>query len=166
MRATHTYACIMLLHVKQASTAAALIASPCVFAFAFFALTCSLFLAFINICHNMFHISITREVREVQWYMIWQNSERQFWSALQQKQASTSRKINEPQEMSLTFTFVQNGHFLDSWTNLNLRCIDLKKKRPQKNLRSIDVRKQFCWHLYLTMLLSISLSRQHLKKVG
>jgi len=55
MRATHTYACIMLLHVKQASTAAALIASPCVFAFAFFALACSLFLTFINICHNMSH---------------------------------------------------------------------------------------------------------------
>jgi hypothetical protein len=39
MMVTHTYACIMLLHVKQAFTAAILIASPCVFAFGFFALT-------------------------------------------------------------------------------------------------------------------------------
>jgi hypothetical protein len=36
--------------------------------FAFFALTCSLFLTLINICHKKFHISIAiaREVQEVQ----------------------------------------------------------------------------------------------------
>jgi hypothetical protein len=40
------------MYVQQASTAAALITSPCVLAFAFFTLTCNLFLAFINICQN------------------------------------------------------------------------------------------------------------------
>jgi hypothetical protein len=52
MKGQHTYACIMLMYVQQASTAAALITSPCVLAFAFFTLTCNLFLTFINICQN------------------------------------------------------------------------------------------------------------------
>jgi hypothetical protein len=117
MRVTHTYACIMLLHVKQASTAATLIASPCVFAFAFFALTHSPFLTLINICHSMFHISIRKGSATSP--MVYDMAQQRKTilkniraEAVEDRQALLERRALE---MCLTFTFVPTVTLESIW---------------------------------------------------
>jgi hypothetical protein len=120
----------MLMYVQQASTAAALITSPCVLAFAFFALTCNLFLAFINICQNNTLASHpkrninglqkkrnTNNIRN----MVWPDSP--FWIADSHSYTKAEvvwerqglYELNEVQAWTLTFTFVDTITLKPSW---------------------------------------------------
>jgi hypothetical protein len=105
----------MLLHVKQAPAAAALVASPRVFASAFFALARSPFLTFINICRAFPHQR--RKGRSVTSQMIYMcvirygsvakgNSEARYSTSCQGQASATKKRSMGLRKMSLTFTFV------------------------------------------------------------